>query len=231
MITFFAIQLKQTISISDGKRINYSLAGSYGGRVSAAVVQYNSKGHAGSEFHKFYSVNTEKLCLKMENKRIQHYAQNEAARQVKPRKIATIDKKVKGYGDCQLPDMSERSLEVAKNIELDMLKTNQLNRGMILKSTYGQNHNNKWIEIRRKLINCSYFGRLINSRSPKSYKNLLDDMLYSENENGNTAQMRHQRLYEAEALKMFSLVHKKFELEKTGLFIDKELCFLGIVII
>lgn len=204
------------------------MAGSYGARVSAAVVQYNSKGHAGSEFQKCFSINTEQLCLKMENERIRHYAQNEAARQIKPRKRCIIDKRVKGYGDCQLPDLSEHSLEVAKNIEIDKLKTNQLNRDVILKSTYGQKHNFKWLESRKRIINCSYFGRIINSRSPKSYKTLLYQMLYSENESGNTAELRHQRLYEMEALKMFSLVHTEYELEKTGLFIDKELCYLGI---
>lgn len=217
--------------MSGGKRINYSLAGSYGGRVSAAVVQFNSKGHAGSEFHKFYSCNTEKLCLKMENRRIRHFNQNEAARQQKPRTRVTTDKKVKAYGDCQLPDLSEQSLEAAKNIELDKLKTNQLNRDTILKTTYGQKHNIQWLEVRKRVINCSYFGRIVNSRGPKSYKNLLYEMLYSDNENGNSAELRHQRLYESEALRMFSLAHKDFELEKTGIFIDKEKCFLGMLFI
>lgn len=191
------------------------------------MVQFNSKGHAGSEFHKFFSNNTEKLCLEMENRRIRHYHQNEVSRQAKPRKRVTADKKVKGYGDCQLPDLSERSLEVAKNIELDKLITNQLNRDVILKTTYGQKHNLKWLEIRKRIINCSYFGRIINSRGPKSYKKILYELLYSDNENGNSAEQRHQRLYESEALRMFSSVHKKYELEKTGIFIDKELCFLG----
>lgn len=45
---------------------------------------------------------------------------------------------------------------------------------------------------------------------------------------GKTAQIRHQRLYEQEAIKMFSLLHRKHKLEQTGIFIDEEFSFLGI---
>lgn len=78
----------------------------------------------------------------------------------------------------------------------------------------GQKHNLKWLEMRKKLINCCYFGRIINARGPKSYKKMLYEMLYSTSESGNTAELRHQRLYDTEALKMFSLVHRKHELKK-----------------
>lgn len=166
----------------------------------------------------------------MENSRINHYAQNEAARQIKPRKRCITDKSSKGYKDGERPDLSEREFDIAKNIELDRLNSNQLIRHVILKKTYGQKHNLEWLEARKKLINCTYFGRIVNSRRPTSYKNLLYEMLYSESEFGNTAQLRHQRLYELEALKMFSLLHDDYTLEKTGLYIDKELSFLGILI-
>lgn len=163
----------------------------------------------------------------MENRRIKHYTQNEIARQAKPRKRITIDKKVKGYKGQEV-DMPQRSLDVAKNIVLDDLKTNQSNRDIILQTTIGQRLNSKWLEIRKKLVNCSHFGRIINSRSPKSYKKMVYEMIYSECENGNSAEHRHNRLYENDALKMFELSYKDFKLEKTGLLIDKEFCFLGI---
>lgn len=127
--------------------------------------------------------------------------------------------------------MSEHALENAKAIELEKLKTNQINREKILAETYGQRHNSTWSESRKKLLNCSFFGRIINSRGPKSYTKVLDEMLYSDSEFGNTAEQRHQRLFETEALKMFNLRHNDYELEKTGLVIDKELSFLGLSII
>lgn len=216
------------ILIIGGKRINYSLAGSYSGRVSAAVVQYNSKGHAGSEFHKHNNIVLNNDCLKMENSRKRHYAKNEAARQLKPRQKATKDKTTKDYKDGQRLDMTERAFQFAKNVQLEKLDTDRINRDAILTATYGQKYNQKWLEVRKKLINCSYFGRIICARGPKSYANILEEMLYTPMESGKTAQVCHQRLYEQEALKMFSLVHKN-KLQKTGIFIDGELGFLGIL--
>lgn len=211
--------------LQGGKRINYSLAGSYQSRVAASVVQYNTTGHAGSEMHKFINENVVSSCLKVENSRRKHYIKNEIARQAQPRKKATKDKTTKGYKG-QTADLSEHALEVAKNIQLAKLDANRTNRGMILINTFGQKYNQKWIEVRKSVVNCSYFGRIINARSPKSYKNLLEEMLYTKS--ANTAEVRHQRLYEPEALKMFSLVHKDHQLDETGIFIDKELCFLGV---
>lgn len=206
------------------------MAGSYGARVSTAVVQYNTKGHAGSEFHKTHSVNTEKLCLKVENSRIRHYRENEIARQAKPRKRACKDKTPKAYiSDNQRLDLSGHSFDVAKNIVLEKFRTDQENREEILANTYGQKLNSNWLEARKKFLNCSFFGRIINSRSPKSYTKVLSEMLYSESEFGNTAEQCHQRLYEKEALKMFTLVHNRFQLEKTGIYIDKEMHFLGLL--
>lgn len=203
------------------------MAGSYTARVSAAVVQYNSNGHAGSQFHEYYSIRSNNYCLKIENARNKHYAKNEAARQIKPRKKATKDKTVKGY-KVQKEDLSERGLENAISIELSKVETNRMDRDWILTTTFGQKHNSKWKEIRKKLINCNYFGRIIKAQGPKSYQKLLEEMMYSPVEFGNTAEIRHQRLYELEALKVFMQSRKKYELEKTGIFIDEELGFLGV---
>lgn len=205
------------------------MAGSYSARVAAAVVQYNSKGHAGSEFHKHNSLVQNNLCLKMENERIRHYAKNEAARKLNPRKKATKDKTTKGYKDGERPDLSERALEVAKNIELEKLETDRLNRYDILRDTVGMKHNDRWIEIRKKRINCNYFGRIIYARGPKSYPKILEEMLYNPTESGNTAEVCHQRMYQQEALKMFTLAHHDHELLQTGIFIDSELSYLGLI--
>lgn len=165
----------------------------------------------------------------MENSRNHHYAQNEATRQVKPRKTPTTDKSTKGYKDPQEVDLSGHAFEIAKNIQLDKLHTNQLNRETILESTYGQKLNWDWVEARKKLINSNYFGRIINATSPKTYTKLLYEMLYSESEFGNSAENKHQRIYEKKALEMFSLRHKKYKLVKTGLYIDKEFSYLGLI--
>lgn len=201
------------------------MAGSYGARVSAAVVQYNTKGHAGSHFHDVYSLNTASSCLKMENSRIKHKARNETARQAKPRVRVAKDKETKGYGEPQKVDLSGSAFEVAKQSILEKINTDRLNRDMILMNTYSQRHSDEWRISRKKLINCNYFGRIVHSRSPKSYKGILFEMLYSPKEN--SAENRHRRVHEESALKMFSLLYGEHELEKTGLFIDKEFGYLG----
>lgn len=209
-----------------GKRINYSLAGSYGARVSAAVVQYNTKGHAGSHFHNVHSVDTASSCLKIENARIRHNVRNEIARQTKPRVRVAKDKDTKCYGEPQKPDLTGNAFETAKMNVLDKINTDRLNREIILANTYSQRHNDEWKIARKRLINCNYFGQIVHSRSPNSYKRLLFEMMYSPKDN--SAENRHRRAHEAEALNMFSLLYKEHELEKTGLFIDKECGYLGI---
>lgn len=214
--------------MTGGKRINFSLAGSYTARVSAAVVQFNSKGHGGSQFHEFFSIKPNNYCLKIENARQKHNAENEVARQTKPRKKTIKDKSVKGY-KAQKEDMSARALDVAMDIVRAKVEQNRIDRDVLLMNTYGQKHNQKWKEVRRKVINCNYFARIIKARGPKSYQKMLEEMMYSPIESSNTAEVRHQRLYEPEALKMFTLfTHKDYDLQKTGIFIDKEHGFLGI---
>lgn len=166
----------------------------------------------------------------MENSRKRHYDKNEAARQLKPRKKAKKDKSTKHYGNCQVPDISERALQAAQNIVLEKLDIDRVDRASILRETFGQKHNQKWIEKRKKLINCSYFGQIVCAQGPKSYKKILEEMLYKPKELGKTAEVCHQRLYEQQALKMFSLVHNKHELQQTGIFIDEEFGYLGLLL-
>lgn len=69
-----------------GKRINYSLARSYTGRVAIAVVQYNTDGHAGSEFRKFKLGDDHESSTKtLENVRKRRVKYNAAIQDVKKR--------------------------------------------------------------------------------------------------------------------------------------------------
>lgn len=68
-----------------GKRINYSLGRSYSARVAAAVVQYNTGGHASSYFrkHKFGQLDNSRV-ENLENKRKRKLVVNEITRQANP---------------------------------------------------------------------------------------------------------------------------------------------------
>lgn len=104
-----------------GKRINYSLAKSYSARVAAAVVQYNSGGHASSEFrkHKFGTIQNSSIVI-LENKRKRKLDATEAKRKLKPRRRVVQENSSKGafyHGDGseQLdyePAISEKAKEV-----------------------------------------------------------------------------------------------------------------------
>lgn len=165
----------------------------------------------------------------METKRIRKCAKNAEARQVKPRKkIFKVAKSNKSYGpNCGRPDLPIRSLEAAKKAELTRLDADRNNRVAILRDTYGQRLNPRWYMVRKKLINSTYFHRIVNAQGPKSYKNLLCEMMYSPVDLAKSAEVRHQRLYELEALNCFRASHKDNDLEKTGIFIDKDISFLG----
>lgn len=69
-----------------GKRVNYSLAGSYTARVCAAVVQYNTGGRAGSSFRQYVlGDDHESSTFKLESKRKRKLITNEAALHTRPR--------------------------------------------------------------------------------------------------------------------------------------------------
>lgn len=83
------------------------------------------------------------------------------------------------------------------------------------------------MEIRRIMLTSSYFGRILNVRNRTSYTNIVDEILYKNSQYANTAEVRHQRIYEVEALAIFADLYPFESIEKSGIFIDDELSFLG----
>lgn len=111
-----------------GKRINYSLGRSYSARVAAAVVQYNSGGHASSEFrkHKFGSLDNARIEV-LENKRKNKLRVNEVSRQSHPmrrqekrEREKTNNKEGHHHGDgAERPDKEADVFESAKKVHVD----------------------------------------------------------------------------------------------------------------
>lgn len=106
-----------------GKRINYSLAGSYKARVATAVVQYNTGGHAGSAFRKFKLGDDHQSCTaKLEAKRNRKLKANVVALEAKPRLRhliveTTASSYLHGFGTEDL-DKPPVTLEKLKDIFL-----------------------------------------------------------------------------------------------------------------
>lgn len=108
-----------------GKRINYTLAKSYTGRVACAVVQYNSGGHASSIFKKFKLPNAnidDSNSLILERSRKRKLLRNTIRLQNKPRDRHPKDQQTaKGYVHgigTEDVDMPIQQLETCKNIFL-----------------------------------------------------------------------------------------------------------------
>lgn len=216
-----------------GKRINYCLAGAYQGRVARAVVQYNSGGHSGSAYHKFKSstathfeplVNLEQ-CRK---RKVEKNAISKAAKPKKARYSTKIADNGKGYGEnCESNDMTPHLFEIAKNRYMEQRLQDQNDRDFINRCTIGQHLVQKWREMQNKLLTSRYFSRIINARGPESYSNIVFDIIYKKTAFSNTADSRHQHIYEKKALQCFFDRHGSAYVSESGLFIDPVHCFLG----
>lgn len=218
-----------------GKRVCHSLDGSYELRTKIADVQFNSEGHSGSKIQEYIFETTSPLCTKMENARKRKCLRNAIAYEKKP-KIRCSDEppskksKKKHYSDGREDvDMTSSAFEVAKNRRLESLRENQINRTDIEANTLLQHHSFKWMEVRKFMLTSSYFGRILRAKNRKSYTNIVHEIAYNNVRLSNTAEIRHQRMYESEALSAFSNSYPYKSIQKCGIFIDEEFSFLGML--
>lgn len=195
-----------------------------------AVVQYNSKGHSGSEFQKriFGNENSSTQIVEMNRKR--KCAKNARARQLKPKQRRVDDTqktKTRGYGNGHEElDKSPHEFEICKAIFVERMREQQANRQSIERNTVRQKHSVLWKQIKQNLLTTSDFGRVINAHGPKSYQNILEDILYKDTDSSKAKAIRHQRMYEQDAFNTFKIIHRGL-LTTCGIFIDEEYYFLG----
>lgn len=209
------------------------MAGAYQGRVARSVVQYNTNGFSGSAYHTYKDSTAShiKLLKNFELTRKRKVEKNAIAKASKPKKGRYSSQPRdhgKGYGEnCEANDMTPHLFDVAKNRYLEQLLEDQNNRDFINRCTIGQHLTQKWREMQNKLLTSRYFSRIVNSRGPESYAKIVDDIVYKKTAFGNTADIRHQRIYEKKALQSFSDAHGSDHLSESGIFIDPVHCFLA----
>lgn len=213
-----------------GKRINYCLAKSYQSRVARAVVQYNTDGCSGSSYHK--SKRSKALPLKrLEKVRKLKTRKNLNAKKSKPPRARFADREVdKGvhYGPrCQRKDKSPHLFEIAKERFLAKLAEDQANRDYISATTLHRHLNRKWRDTRKKLLTSYYFSSIVKTRNRKTYPSVLDKIVYQDEEFSNSAEHRHQKIYENKALSRFILMKGSLYLSECGLIIDENYSFLA----
>lgn len=213
-----------------GKRINYCLAKSYRCRVARAVVQYNTDGCSGSAYHATKGSDAPQL-RKMETIRKRKTRKNLMKKKAKPRKSRFSERQVdKGeeYGpDRQTLDMAPHIFDIEKKQFMDQLENDQMNRDYISAATVYQHLNRKWRDMRKKYLTSYYFSQIVNARSRNSYKNILEKIIYKDEELSNTAEHKHQKMYQTKALKCVGDLHGAEYISECGLIIDSDYCFLA----
>lgn len=170
----------------------------------------------------------------MEADRKRKCYKNTIAKKNRPKSFVTDEpaskkKKRKYYADGHEDlDLTHEQFEVAKARFLQRLLENQTDRLNIEIETRAQPHLFRWIEVRKLLLTSSYFGKILNVRSKQSYTNIVEEIVYKNIQYSNTADMRHQRIYEKEGLRIFTKIYPFDSIKKCGIFIDENFSFLGI---
>lgn len=210
-------------------------------RTAISDVHYNTEGHSGSTFHELIFGHTMQSCLNLENNRKRKNAKNAVAKaETKKRKLneepseePTNKKKDKrkryGTGREDL-DFTPAEFEIAKDRLLESLREKQIDRAAIEMETRAQQNSLKWTLTRQNMLTSSYFGRILNVNSRKSYSTIVADILYKNNAHSNTIENRHQGMYELEALSIFSELYNYEPIHMCGIFIDEKHSFLGTIL-
>lgn len=159
-----------------GKRVNYSLSGSYTAGVAMGVVHFNGRCHAISEYRKskFGGVSDIPAVVKLEDKRKRKCEVTAVARANKPRiRRGDTEKEVQGYGGDYSDDLEPRALEIAASRIMENLKRNQMNWKSI--EHLSKDDESFHHEKSRDVLSSNYFSNIVNSRGPKFYTNILGE--------------------------------------------------------
>lgn len=164
-----------------GKRINYALRRSYQGRCAGAVVSFNS-GKIYSTVHKKMGQGSPSKRLKLFEENVEK--QREYNRKIVRKKNRFLSQKKTDlhYGEnVDKPDMDPESFELAKTTFLKNLEKTEEQRRDIQESTKLQSESGEWMELRRKLLTSSNFGKVVKRRKTNPCANMVKNMLYQPN--------------------------------------------------
>lgn len=206
--------------------------GSYEMRTNIADVQHNTDGHSGSKIQEYIFGKSTEISKKLELNRKRKCLGNAIAKQNRPKEYTTDEPRKKkarihyGAGREEI-DMTEPQFAIAKARHFERLRENQSDRDKIQSETTSKHYCFQWAETRKLMLTSSYFGRILNVRSRNSYTKIVEEIVYNNIQYGNTAEIRHQRVYEKLALPIFTNLYPFEEITNCGIFIDREIPFLG----
>lgn len=219
------------VKFSGAKRINYATRRSYQGRCAAAVVAHNTRmPHYILHKTMHNGISPNKVAKKLEFKRhariIKRRNDDKKCRRMAFKKSLAQSISDKDYGpQCQKPDMPAEVYQEEENRFLQSLIKSDEERHQIERETILQAGCGEWLEMRRKLLTASKFGRVCRMRPTTSCKNLVRSLIYS-HDILNVPAIQHGRQSEEIAIKQLE-EQEKIEICKAGLFIDKVQPFLA----
>ena len=208
-----------------GKRINYIQKQSYQARCNAAVISFNTKQPLSTLHKKYIGRSPSGRISKVEKRRQRQLSKSIIYKRKKNRKF--LEKTSNShYGEhCNQPDVPSEIFEKRKTLLFQELENRKNDRSRIEKLTVLQSESSEWLELRRKMVTASNFGKIINRLQHTKCANLVKSMLYGR-DLSNVASICHGKENEKTALKQLSC-QEKVEIQPCGLFIDPKFPFLG----
>ncbi|KOB68075.1 hypothetical protein OBRU01_19060 [Operophtera brumata] len=130
------------------------------------------------------------------------------------------------YGEhVDRPDMDLEIFEMAKATFLKNLEKSEIERQEIQETTKLQSESGECLELRRKLLTSSNFGKVVKRRKTNSCANMVQNLLYQPNVS-HVASVNHGSTHEKIAREQVSEMLKE-KIDLCGLFIDEHQPFLG----
>ncbi|XP_076685768.1 uncharacterized protein LOC143377868 [Andrena cerasifolii] len=209
-----------------GKRINFGRGGSYQGRVSAAVVQYNTK-EAFSRLSTAMDKEPSTMVRKLEGRRKR--AAEKAREYKKEAKASSFRNKKQScdqdYGpNAEKPDMEETVYSSECKRHAAVLHDWQRMRCEIEEETRNQANSEKWISYRKKILTASNFGKVCRLRNTTPRANTVKSIMYPQLPN--LSALQYGRENEANALRQME-EELGIHILPCGLFIDDTVPHLG----
>jgi len=223
-----------------GKRVNYSLRGSYNTRCMTAVSSFNFGPEYMRKLHKTATKVSPGKFTKRFIKKLQRKKEVTLSRKktklnfgqsTKPTQSKRFTGADKDYGDldelgCVELETSQEDLEAKKNYILTNLKCNLQEIRELERNTIDQGKCDTWHKERKNRLTASNFGKVCKLRKSTPRTNTVKYILYAEDLTLRSPAMTYGIQYEPMAKEAFEL---KFNLNvlPAGLFIDKQYNFLA----
>lgn len=208
-----------------GKRINFSKRGSYQTRCHASVVSFNTHKVISSVYKSMTGRSPRGSIKKLETNRMKRAMLMRKFSRKKNRMLFAKGED-RNYGDkCEKPDMPSDIFEKEKDTFLQTLVKTKEEKQKIERDTVLQSSCSEWLELRRKLLTASNFGKVIKRRNDVSCHNIVKDIIYKGSLSHITS-IKHGKDNEQTALRQLE-VQENIKIKSCGLYIDEEYHFLG----